>query len=160
MKKWTRMLCAALAMIMVLSACGTPAETTTEAPTTAATTTEAPTTEAPVAEAPDAGIAANVRAAADDFRGSLKGQTSQQIKKHKAAIEAERARIEEGPLAGRFSALFDISEDMLDSVIEQRREIAEKAQGRHKNPAFNKSNAPYIDNAEQQLLEDLGAQKE
>ena len=44
MKKWTRMLCAALAMIMVLSACGTPAETTTEAPTTAATTTEAPTT--------------------------------------------------------------------------------------------------------------------
>ena len=47
MKKWTRMLCAALAMVMVLSACGTPAETTTEAPTTAATTTEAPTTEAP-----------------------------------------------------------------------------------------------------------------
>ena len=133
---------------------------TTETPTTETPTTEAPTTEAPVAEAPDAGIAANVRAAADDFRGSLKGQTSQQIKKHKAAIEAERARIEEGPLAGRFSALFDISEDMLDSVIEQRREIAEKAQGRHKNPAFNKSNAPYIDNAEQQLLEDLGAQKE
>ncbi len=47
MKKWTRVLCVVLAMIMVLAACGTPAETTTEAPAVE-TTTEAPeTTPAP-----------------------------------------------------------------------------------------------------------------
>ena len=46
MKKWTRVLCVVLAMIMVLAACGTPAETTTEAPVE--TTTQAPeTTPAP-----------------------------------------------------------------------------------------------------------------
>ncbi len=44
MKKWTRMLCVALAMIMVLAACGTPAGTTTDAPKTEASTTNAPET--------------------------------------------------------------------------------------------------------------------
>ena len=54
MKKLTRVLCVVLAMIMVLAACGTPAETTTEAPvettTNAPETTPAPTEPAVVAK--------------------------------------------------------------------------------------------------------------
>lgn len=51
MKKWTRVLCVVLAMIMVLAACGTPAETTTEAPAVE-TTTEAPETTPEATEPP------------------------------------------------------------------------------------------------------------